>query len=404
MVGASEVGVAVEAFITGDVLRWARERANLSPEAVAKGLKVPTSVYSEWEDGTRRPSFSKAQDVAGRLRIPFGYLFLSHRPTDRLELPDLRTPDDETPQEPSIDLLDVVEDALRKQSWYREYRLEQGEEPLPFVGRFGVNTNYRVIAADIRETLGLTIEFHRDSDSWEDFLRRAIRQTERIGILVFRTGIVGSNTHRSLDREEFKGFVISDDVAPAIFINSKDWKTSQIFTLAHELAHIWIGQSGVSNPDLGRPPSEQAHPIEKFCNRIAAEILVPEEDLRPRWDGAASVKENVTRLASWFRVSQISLLRQARDVGLVSSAEFSADFERQSDERRARTEKADDDGNDGGNFYNTLFARSSPTFTSALLDAVVAGHVSPVDAASLLGVKRNTLDRIAAKMGVVADA
>lgn len=397
--------MTVEAFITGDVLRWARERADLSPEAVAKILKVPVEVYSEWEDGTRRPSFSKAQDAANRLRIPFGYLFLSHRPVDRLELPDLRTLDDEMPQEPSIDLLDVVEDALRKQSWYREHRVGEGGQSLPFVGRFGTDADHRVVAADIRSTLGLTMDFHRESDSWEDFLRRVIRRTEDAGILVFRAGVVGSNTRRPLDRDEFKGFVISDDIAPAIFINSKDWKTSQIFTLAHELAHIWIGQSGISNPDLSRPPSEQGHPVERTCNRIAAEVLVPEEDLRPLWDDGVDVEMNVSRLASWFRVSRIALLRQARDVRLVSSDQFFEEFERLAAEQKARAETAAEDGNDGGgNFYSTLFARTSPTFTSALLDAVVAGTVSPVDAASLLGVKRTTLDGIATRMGVAVSA
>ena len=385
-----------EAFITGDLLRWARERADLTPEAIAKSLKVSPSVYLDWEDEEKRPTFRKAQAAARRLGIPFGYLYLKQRPDERLGLPDLRSADDQPPTKPSIDLIDTVEGAMRKQAWYREYADADGAEPLPFVGSFRASAHYSDIAADMRATLGLTEEFHRDASNWEDFLRRLIRRAEETGILVFRSGVVGADNRRPLDRNEFKGFVISDAVAPAIFLNSKDWKTSQIFTLGHELAHIWISESGVSNPDLERSSAQQANVIERLCNRVAAEALAPEASIRHRWNIRSSVESNVSGLATQYRVSQIVLLRQARDTRIVTEEEFFEDYERQSAERNRRRDRGSGTG-DGGDFYATLFARSSQTLTSALMDAVSEGTVPALFAASMLGVKHSTLDRIALK-------
>lgn len=400
-----------EAFITGDLLRWARERASVSPATLANSLDVSIDELAQWEAGTKYPSFRKAQAAASRLKIPFGYLYLSERPDDRLDLPDLRTPNDEEPEEPSVELLDIVEDAKLKQAWYREYRLETSPEPLPFVGRFSTATPHLSVAADIRNTLGIDTAFRREAKSWEDFARRVVRRCEESGIIVLRAGQVGGNTRRTLDPDEFKGFVISDPFAPIILVNSRDWKSSQVFTLGHELAHIWIGESGVSNVDLSEPSTPPDNDIERACNRIAAEVLVPGDDLRERWNARNSVAENVAAAASWYRVSELVALRQANDLNLISTEEYRADYGRQRTEWRDREDNLDDEIEEGGgkkkssgNFWNGFFARNSATFAFTVMDAVVDGRTPSSEGASLLGLSRKTFESAIAKQFKVSSA
>ena len=125
----------------------------------------------------------------------------------------------------------------------------------------------------------LSIEqIRRTSHTWDEFLRELTRSAEATGILVMRSGIVGGNTRRKLSVNEFRGFVISDDLAPLVFINGRDSKAAQIFTLVHELVHVWIDRSGISNPDPKDVPAELRNTVETFCNSVAAEVLVPHAD------------------------------------------------------------------------------------------------------------------------------
>ncbi|HMM61712.1 MAG TPA: ImmA/IrrE family metallo-endopeptidase, partial [Candidatus Rifleibacterium sp.] len=92
-----------------------------------------------------------------------------------------------------------------------------------------------------------------EAANWESFFNILVERSEQAGIIILRSGKVGNNTHRTLDVKEFRGFVIYDELAPFIFINGADAKAAQIFTLVHELAHVWLGASGVSNNGLDTP-------------------------------------------------------------------------------------------------------------------------------------------------------
>lgn len=335
------------------------------------------------------PSLLQAQSAAQRLNIPFGYLYYSEPPDISLPLPDLRTVGNERVLEPSPELAAVVNDALDKQEWYREYLESIEAEPLDFIASFSTDTEASEIADVVREKFGINSEMRRRVSSWEQFLTEFVRVCDREGVLVLRSGIVGSNTHRPLDVQEFRGFAISDEFAPIIFVNSRDAKAAQVFTLAHELAHLWLGKSGVSRPDFGKSGHDQSNTLERLCNRVAAEILVPSEDLVPRWRQDVGVDANVQRLVSTYRVSRFVLLRQAYDLGLVRSKEYWAIFESYLEDRRPSTSGA------GGDFFTNALARNSTRLTTVVLSSVADGRTTYTEAARLLNVRTATLAALA---------
>jgi len=370
-----------EALVTRELVRWARERHKIGTDAVAKKLGVSVERVEAWEDGNAKPTFRQAQDLAEKLNVPFGALFLSKPPSERLPIPDLRTVTGAPLEPPSADFLDLLYDVLRKQDWYRDHLQEEGAERVPFVGRFTLDDQPSAIAADIVSTLEIDEHMRHEASNWEAFLTRFVRKAERAGVLVLRSGVVGNNNHRKLSVKEFRGFAISDDLAPLVFINSCDAKTAQIFTLAHELAHLWVGESGISNPDYTVTPGQQRNRIDRVCDVIAAETLVPIEDFNLRWQDADSIAMNLQRLGAKYRVSQFVVLRRALEAKRITAEQFRAYYDGLLG--KART----GGGQEGGNFYNNLLARNSSTLTFTLLASCAEGTTSIRDAARLLNLK-----------------
>lgn len=386
-----------EAYITPTLLQWARGRYFATVQSAAEKLHISAEKLESWERGDQRPTFRQAQSLANRLHIPFGYLFLTFPPEESLPLPDLRTVVGMPPRLPSPDFLDVLNDAQRKQSWYREELASDNAAPLEFVGRFATESAAEEIAGDICNSLGIDDDMRRTVDSWEAFLTQFIRNAESAGVLVLRSGVVEGNNNRKLSVDEFRGFVIVDDIAPLVFINSQDAKSAQIFTLAHELAHIWINQSGVSNPDFRRNAAGQVNDIERLCNRVAAETLMPKNEFLLHWNDTDDVTTNLRGLTRRYRVSAITVLRQALNLEKLDEETYWMLFQAERD-RRDRIQAARDKRarkGMGGEFYNTFLARNSRTFTSALIAATLAGRVSDLDAAKLLNVKGQTVRKIA---------
>jgi Zn-dependent peptidase ImmA (M78 family) len=321
------------------------------------------------------------------LHVPFGYFFLAEPPTEELPLPDLRTKRGAAATKPSPDFLEVIYDALRKQEWYRDYLLEQDADPVPFVGRYTEETPVSTVAEDIRRTLRLGPPLLRQARDKDDYFRLLAGRAEGARVLVLRTGIVGSNTRRSLNPDEFQGFARPDDLAPLVFVNQNDYLSAQIFTLLHELAHVWTGVSGVSDTDyLDRPVSASAVG-QRRADQIAAEALVPAGDFDLRWDSLEREEDRLDRLGDHYRVSVFVILRRAYDLGKLTLAEYLSSY----DELRQQI-KPKPPGGGGG--YASMFSRNSHAVTSAVLRSVVEGKLPPTEAATLLNVRPPTLYRM----------
>jgi len=381
------------AYITPALVKWARERAGLSHEEVAARLRVvkPNQVH-DWENGKSLPTLPQAENLATRLRIPLAVLFLSNPPPTEIPLPDLRTVSRDIRNKPSAEFLDVVNDAVLKQRWFREYQEQRGSNNLAFVASLDLGSGYQRVASAIREALGIDNEFRNRTSNWEDFLRKFIQNVESLGVLVMRSGIVGNDVRRKLDVKEFRGFAISDKLAPLVFINSRDAKAAQIFTLAHELAHIWVGSSGISNPNPQKRSVDLKNDTERFCNTVAAELLVPAQELARYWNPNTSNPANVGAIAVRFRISPLVALRRAYDLGRLDSTEFLSLWEAQLQKFKSR--EAEQPEERGGNFWNSFNARNGSNLTDAVLGEVRARRVLYTNAARLLSVRVRTIEKL----------
>jgi Zn-dependent peptidase ImmA (M78 family)/DNA-binding XRE family transcriptional regulator len=384
------------ALINPGVLRWARERARIGPERLAKSASVTPERILRWEEGMEKPTFKQAQDLAKKLHIPFGYLFLSHPPEERLPIPDLRRIGNQPIGWVSADLFDLLVDTLYKHDWYREYLVEQGKEKLPFIGRFDAGADPKEIAADMTGTLSLTIEDRKDVRNWEQFFDLLVKRAEAVGIWVMRSGIVANNTHRSLEVHEFRGFAICDDIAPLVFINGKDAKAAQIFTLVHEMAHLWIGKSGISNISLDQPASAHQKDIERVCNAVAAEVLIPEESFLKMWqEGERDLEESANDLATFFRVSTVVVSRRALDLGLIDWQSYIKHYRGQEERWQ---QKGEEQG--GGNFFKTIPVRYGRRFAEAVVRSTFDQSLLMRDAGRLLNISPSTIQTLAEHLGV----
>jgi Zn-dependent peptidase ImmA (M78 family) len=205
-----------------------------------------------------------------------------------------------------------------------------------------------------------------------------------------RTGYVGSSTRRTLNVSDFRGFAIADKLAPLVFINGRDAKAAQAFTLAHELAHIWLGKSGVSDPYLDRAGDHETG-VERKCNAIAAEVLVPRPLFLAAWHGRQSLALNAQALSQRFKVSRVVIARRALDCGMIGWDEHRAFFEQ---EKRG-WQKQDDAG--GDNFYATAPVKNGKRFTRAVLHSAMSGDLMLRDAGSLLHMKPVMIQKLYAR-------
>lgn len=381
--------------ISPDVLEWARKRAGISFDSVVKRFKK----YPAWLDADGGPTFKQLETLSTVLQLPLGMFFLPKPPEEELPLPDFRRMAEEKYARPSTELIDTIHSCQRRQRWYHEYLAGSGSEPLKFVGSASTADLPSIVAVRIRTALKLDVGGRSESTSWEEFLRGFIGLAREAGILVMINGVVGNNTHRPLNPREFRGFAISDPLAPLIFVNGADTKAGQIFTLAHELAHIWIGKGGVSNSGADDLPEDIApdREVERFCNSVAAEVLVPIAQLR-NLELPEKIDAAKSQIARLFRVSSLVALRRLKDINRLSYDDFQSAY----DEELDFLKKKDKKSSGGGNFYATLGARVDPHFASAVISSALEGQTLMGEAFNLLSLNNSKTFREEAKrLGVL---
>ncbi len=376
------------ANVNHTMLSWARNRAGLTVADMAKSISTKDNKVSDWENGEKQPTFKQAIKFAKKAGVPFGYLFLSEPPVNiPLSIPDLRTVNSKRKQQISPELIELVGKMQSRQGWYREYLIELQANKNNVVGRFHLDSDIKEIVADLRKTLDVGI--HPVKGSWEDYYKDLVTKIESIGILVMRQRYLQFN-HKELNVDEFRGFALMDDYAPLIFINNADAPYARIFTLIHEVAHLWIGQSGISDTSIDNHRQE-----EKLCNAIAAEFLVDETLFRENWQHHSEPwYVQLDNLKQLFHVSNWVLARRALTLNLISTANYQNYVESL---RQEYLEKQKNKKSSGGDFYNTRRAEISTLFSKAILNEINSGKLLMRDGADLLSLRPKHLKLFAVK-------
>ena len=378
--------------VSPQLLRWARERSDLAQEDLAPKFKK----LREWEDGETQPILKQVEAYARAVHVPVGYLFLIEPPDESVPIPDFRTFAGEAVTRPSPNLLDTIYTCQERQSWYREFVRVARQPKLDFVGTATVEASPETVATEMRETLGFDLAARRGCPSWTEALRLFIRQADEAGVLVMVSGVVMSNNHRRLDPAEFRGFALCDPLAPLIFVNGADTKAAQMFTLAHELAHIWLGASALSN--IGAAPRPGFRRDEVWCNAVAAELLVPLAALRRELLSGELLPDALSRLAQSFKVSTLVILRRLLDANWLTREHFDNAWVQEIERIRTLIQG----GSGGGDFYRTTLARVSRRFARALVVSTLEGQTLYRDAFRMLGVKKTeTFNNLGREVGVM---
>ena len=372
--------------VSPGLIQWAVNRSQRDMAVVE--TRFPK--VSDWTAGRLQPTFRQLEDFAKFVHVPFGYLFLPEPPDLPLPMADFRSLATGQPRSVSPDLLDTVYAMRRRQAWLRERRLETGIAPLHFVGSKGVTDDPSATGREMRRALGLEGGWAAAGD-WRNAVSTLFYAIEQSGVTIVINGVVGNNTHRKLNVEEFRGFALVDDLCPFIFVNGADAKAAQMFTIAHELAHTWLGNvgSGVSGyagilPDAGD--------IERFCDQAAAEFLVPAVELRANWPHARQEPSPFEALAKEFKVSPIVAGRRPMDLALVGREEYFSFYESYMGQEPATIA-------DGGNFYNNQNFRVGKSFARQVFRAAMEGQMGFKQAYALTGLNGGSFQKYAAHIG-----
>jgi len=372
--------------VNPQILKWAGARVGI--ESIEGKFKK----FDEWVKGSSRPTLRQLEKFATATYTPIGYFYLDGPPDLSIPIPDFRTIGNIGLKEPSPNLLDTIHLCEQRQVWYREHMISMGEDGAVIVGSVTKDDDIADIASRTRNILGMDLKDRDKIPTWTEMIRYLSDRIEENGILVMINGVVGNNNHRRLDPREFRGFALSDPIAPMIFVNGADTKAAQVFTLAHELAHILLGETGIS---IVGPETETSGDIESWCNHFAAEILVPLDHLKEIYNGENDLDDELNRLARIYKVSSLVILRRIYDMGHLTREEFWNEFDTRMKDLVGKG------GSTGGNFYNTQSTRLGRLFPRALLTSTLEGNTLYHEAFKLLGfTKMSTFRDLSHHLGV----
>jgi Zn-dependent peptidase ImmA (M78 family) len=332
----------------------------------------------DWLEGKKKPTVKQLEAFANKVHVPFGYFFLDRPPIERMPIPFFRTLNQQDARV-GLNVIDTILLMQQRQAWLRDYLKDNEFDPLPFVRKFSTSVPIDSIVGDLLETIGFETDWASRFKTWEEALEQLTNRIEALGIIIVFNSIVENNTHRPIPVEACRGFVLVDEYAPFMFVNSADAKAAQMFTIVHELAHIWVGKS--AGFDF-RQMQAAADPVERLCDQVAAEFLVPAGLFLKAW----SENPDIRILSRKFKVSPVVIARRALDLGKFSKNDFFDFYNPYMEGFR----KKKDETEGGGNFYATTRKRLSSTFAAHIQQAVETRQLLYRDAYKLTGLKGET--------------
>ena len=370
------------------MLTWARKRCGFSTDDMAHKLGVDIQHVLAWEAGGAKPDFDSAQKFADRTHIPLGYLLLKQPPELPMPVVDFRTDWTQSPSlEEEVNLKALLYKISSKKNWLEEHLENQGDDTpgSAFQGTFDKNADYREVAACIVDHIGLHMRNEPQGrggpqEFWRDFSQRVVNAN----IWLMQTSIVGNDATRRVSPKTCRGIALKSRYRPIIWVNSALAFAPRVFTLAHELAHLWISSEGVTNQEEDNSVKSE---IESLCDEVAAEMLVPEAALNSLWNRKNDARDNVERLCQHFGVSRFTIARKSAQAGLISEDEYGK-LKRafgKGTPSQGKPPKLSEEGNKS--FYPELLARNGVYFIETLVCALDRSHLLWREGTRLLDVK-----------------
>lgn len=365
------------------ILDWILKVTSL--DQIDDGLRTR---FYQWKNAKEIPTYSQIETLSKKIHIPLGYFFLKTPPVEQFPLLEFRTINSVAQKSPSRDFIDTYYQMEAIQDWMRDYLIDLGREKLSFVGSCKNEKNPEKIAASIRNIAGLSIDWHSTTkDAYASFgmLRNFF---EKAGILVLKNGVVGQNTRRPLAIEEFRAFTIIDNYAPLVFINNNDSDNAKLFSLVHEIVHIWIGHNSFYNDNFNA-----IDPLETLCNAAAAELLVPNQIFIQEWHNMnfLSDDDKISRLVKMFKCGEIVVARKALNNTFISQRKYKT-IETRAIKFFKKNKKS------GGNSYLSNRARFGEPFILALDNSIREGKTRSTEVYRLINLKRNTFANLIAEI------
>jgi len=379
--------------IAPELLNWVESHMQIDKisESMTKNLL-------QWKSGDKKPTFNQVEAFSNASNIPLGYFFLKTPPVEDLSLLKFRTIDSLELQNPSRNLIDTIHDMENVQEWMRNYMIASDGSPVEFVGSLDSNNDIHDIVKKIRNELGLTLDWYTKSKSAGDSLRIIRECAENIGILVMLTGIVGSNTHRKLEINEFRAFTLTDEYAPLVFINSNDSDNGKLFSLLHEIAHIWLGTNSLFNDRYSK--ENNVSNTETICNAIAGELLIPQNIFIKKWDSLSDnydYHEKIETTAYYFKCGSTVAARKALKNNFINLQQY---YDVAETAVKFYTELMQKKKNDesGGDYYNTVAFRIDKRFFNSLVNNIREGKTLYTDAFRLTHTNHKTFATLVEKV------
>lgn len=380
----------IRALVTPRVLEWARNEAGFELDEAAGRSGYKARSIEAWEQGTSYPSVPQAKKLARLYARPLALFYLSQPPPSSFpKLPDFRRLPADEPPRIGPELRFVIRMTLRRQEWLREALIEDGREPVEWLGSRKREENASRLAETLRDWLGIG-----SIDDAPTKLRAWIDLVESKRAYVCQAS--GPNTRHTYSLVEARGVALADDYAPYIILNSSDADTARIFTLVHELLHLWVGEPGISNNEFSGKPVSSNQEVEIYCNKVTGLTLLPPSWLREMWrlrQAESDLSAHISGLAKRLGLSREVVARRASDDNLIRREQYSALRQQYLGEPR-------DERKGQGNYYYTAVNKAGRTFTQHVLQHYHQERISDRAVAELLDVKIDKLPGVAERVGM----
>lgn len=374
--------------LTPAVINWISEQVRDDADG-----SIQTTLH-KWASGEQKPTFNQIEKVSKQIRMPFGYFFLQEPPVEDSRILEYRTVESLKLQNPSRELMDTISSMEAVQDWMRDYQIQQGYSEIDIVSSLKDSTDIQYNTDVIRHDLDIKADWIcSQRDAWEAF-KYLRKKLEALGIIIMLNGVVGQNTHRSLNVEEFRAFTLLDEYAPLIFVNSSDSKNGKLFSLIHEAAHVWLGSDSFYNDRYG--DARHVSALENICNAIAAEIIVPDDLFTTEWnrqDKAVGHISKVTELAGIFNCSETVIARRALNNHFISEFEYNKISEQAISNYKIMQGRK----SSGGDFYKNLAVKNDRRLIKALNSSIYEGKTPFTEAYRLTNTNRKTFSELVDK-------